>query len=205
MNTFNRNDMGTRNLTTVIKNNQTKVAQYGQWDGYPSGQGLTALNFLLKTDLKNFSEKIDKCKFIDDEKNKEIQDFLKSIGSDDGWLTSSQSEMYNERYKYLSRNHGAGILELIDSSKDDIIWLSDNSSFAQDSLSCEYGYVIDFDKSTFEVYVGFNKIPLNDSERYKGNNIPDFDIFNGYYPIRLIKTYDLNNLPTTDDFLNDFK
>lgn len=38
--------MGTRNLTVVIKKAKPVVAQYGQWDGYPSGQGATVLNFL---------------------------------------------------------------------------------------------------------------------------------------------------------------
>jgi hypothetical protein len=38
--------MGTRNLTRVICDGKTKVAQYGQWDGYPEGQGKTVLNFL---------------------------------------------------------------------------------------------------------------------------------------------------------------
>jgi len=28
-------DMGTRHLTMVIQNKEPKVAQYGQWDGYP--------------------------------------------------------------------------------------------------------------------------------------------------------------------------
>lgn len=35
--------MGTRNLTAVYLDGQYKVAQYGQWDGYPEGQGITAL------------------------------------------------------------------------------------------------------------------------------------------------------------------
>ena len=38
--------MGTRNLTAVYLDGQYKVAQYGQWDGYPEGQGITALTFL---------------------------------------------------------------------------------------------------------------------------------------------------------------
>jgi len=51
--------MGTRNLTMVISNGKTKVAQYGQWDGYPSGQGAAILNFFKKADLKVFKEKVD--------------------------------------------------------------------------------------------------------------------------------------------------
>ena len=49
--------MGTRNLTCVFVNGEYKVAQYCQWDGYPSGQGLTILNFLLgkpTVDSKDF-------------------------------------------------------------------------------------------------------------------------------------------------------
>ena len=54
--------MGTRNATIVIKDNKTKVAQYGQWDGYPSGQGLTALNFLRQANLSQFGTEVDKLK-----------------------------------------------------------------------------------------------------------------------------------------------
>ena len=38
--------MGTRHLTCVVKDGDYKVAQYGQWDGYPSGQGIDILTFL---------------------------------------------------------------------------------------------------------------------------------------------------------------
>lgn len=49
--------MGTRNLTAVYLDGQYKVAQYGQWDGYPEGQGITVLTFLRdKMDLELFKE-----------------------------------------------------------------------------------------------------------------------------------------------------
>lgn len=38
--------MGTRHLICVQHNNEYKVAKYGQWDGYPSGQGAGILEFL---------------------------------------------------------------------------------------------------------------------------------------------------------------
>ena len=37
--------MGTRHLTAVHVDGEYKIAQYGQWDGYPEGQGMTALTF----------------------------------------------------------------------------------------------------------------------------------------------------------------
>ncbi len=52
--TQERKDKGTRNLTCVVVGGEYKVAQYGQWDGYPSGQGLTALNFLRGMDREAF-------------------------------------------------------------------------------------------------------------------------------------------------------
>lgn len=53
--------MGTRHLTCVVKNNEYKVAQYGQWDGYPSGQGVNILNFLKEMSQEKFLKGIDNC------------------------------------------------------------------------------------------------------------------------------------------------
>jgi hypothetical protein len=47
--------MGTRHLTMVVSNNETKVAQYGQWDGYPEGQGVTILTFLRSKDSSEYN------------------------------------------------------------------------------------------------------------------------------------------------------
>ena len=38
--------MGTRNLTVVVKDEQVRVAQYGQWDGYPEVTGRGILKIL---------------------------------------------------------------------------------------------------------------------------------------------------------------
>ena len=48
--------MGTRHITTIIKNWEVKLAQYGQWDWYPSGQWKNLLNILKKVDIKKLSE-----------------------------------------------------------------------------------------------------------------------------------------------------
>ena len=49
--------MGTRNLTMVISQEKTKVAQYGQWDGYPEGQGVKILSILKKVDMSELKKK----------------------------------------------------------------------------------------------------------------------------------------------------
>ena len=60
--------MGTRNLTAVIVNGEHKIAQYGQWDGYPEGAGKEIFYFLKKIIKGNkidvFKEKISECRFI---------------------------------------------------------------------------------------------------------------------------------------------
>jgi hypothetical protein len=180
-------NMGTRNLTMVVSNGQTKIAQYGQWDGYPSGQGVTALNFLRSADMKSFKEKVDNLK----------------------WLTPEQETAINEVpnwaaiYPYLSRDMAADILEYI--TKNDVIGLMNKEAFAGDGLFCEYGYVVDLDKQTFEVYQGFGHGKLSADERFshlegKQTNSGDY-----YAPIRLMKLYKLSELPTEDEFVSDLE
>lgn len=191
--------MGTRNLTIVISNGKTKVAQYGQWDGYPDGQGKTALETLKQIihlgQLGQFKTKIDNLKWLS-KKDGEI------VENDKDWDTN---------YPYLSRDCGAKILSAIHFGKMEvsagigkrkeikvkIIGLTNNEDFAADSLFCEWAYVIDLDKSTFEVYRGFNKQPLTESDRFYKLQ----DLKEGYAPIRLLKSYSINKLPAMKTFL----
>ena len=192
--------MGTRNLTMVIKGEKPVVAQYGQWDGYPGGQGITALKFLRSKSFNKFKKKLDLIRFATKEDIAEVEEFMKSIGVNDGWMNMDQSGKYHEKYPFLTRDHGAKILQLIQDNNDPV-FLTDSTNFANDSLFCEWAYVIDLDKNTFEVYEGFNKKPLEEGERFYGEKKVDTD----YFPVCLIKTYSLSELPTLSQFLKDLE
>ena len=47
--------MGTRHITVIIKNGKPIVAQYGQWDGYFDGAGVTIKNAITKNINKHFN------------------------------------------------------------------------------------------------------------------------------------------------------
>ena len=200
--------MGTRNLVAVYIDGEYKVAQYGQWDGYPDGQGLTALEFLLSSDMELFKEKVRLCRWITQE---EYEETWASIGVDikaNNWMVDIETGYkHKEKYPEHSRDTGAKILELIYTSVNGVA-LGNSIDFAHDGLSCEWGYVIDFDKNTFEVFKGFSKEPLGAGERfYEGDAEHSDERFAGrdykYYGIRNIKTYQLDNLPSEEMFLSE--
>lgn len=122
--------MGTRNLTKVIdKTGKVVVAQYGQWDGYPSGQGINAL--LHAYNYRQIEKNLDKCVFLTDEELDQINGSLdpeKSIA---------------EQYPTLSRDTCADILGYVAWATGKV-GLVDSSDFEQDELFCEGVYTIDF-------------------------------------------------------------
>ena len=186
--------MGTRNLTCVIKDGdykvaQYKVAQYGQWDGHPEGQGLIALNLLQNMELEKLKEQVSKVEFIS---SREIDKMIDGVAG-------SWAKIYPE----FSRDTGAEILSIVYNSEKPTK-LCNEINFVTDSLFCEWAYVVDLDKNTFEVYEGFNQQPLEQFERFY--DIPSKDSgSNGFYQVKQVATFDLNNLPTKDHFLQTLK
>lgn len=205
--------MGTRNLTMVISKGETKVAQYGQWDGYPSVQGANILNFLtfLGTD-KNSKGKILKENKENDWARNNVKEFLKlknlSIETFKENLESlsffkeKEIDLINENFNksleersYLSRDTASEILWKI--AEGNVDKLISNENFAGDSLFCEWAYVVDLDKNTFEVYKGFNNETIDETERFFHLQKEEEE----YKPVTILKSYDLNNLPTLEEFL----
>ena len=67
--------MGTRHLIEVKLDGELKVAQYGQWDGYPTGQGVKIADFIhYKMDKKKFKAALRKCHWITDSESTAIND-----------------------------------------------------------------------------------------------------------------------------------
>lgn len=175
--------MGTRNLTCVVKDGDYKVAQYGQWDGYPEGQGATILEFLSSgLDRKLFESRLDDCVFITDEQIEKL------------W--SKGVKQFGTMYPELSRDTGAEILSLIQKSTAPV-WLSNGIEFAKDGLFCEWCYVIDLDKNTFEVYEGFGKTSMSEDERFYADKVDG----SGYFPVHHVVSFCLDDLPTLGEFV----
>lgn len=184
--------MGTRNLTIVHKNGEYKVAQYGQWDGYPEGLGATLLKFLQSVNMDAFRNAIDNISFYTQEDLKEIDKRIADMRE------ILPNYTWQKDYSHLSRDCGGDILNQI--VFKGVTKVKNDIEFAADSLFCEWAYVVDLDTNKFEVYKGFNEEKLNSDERFyyleeksEGN----------YHPVRFIKSYDIDELPDEKTFISE--
>jgi hypothetical protein len=143
--------MGTRNLTVVKdKSGTNRIAQYGQWDGYPSYSGIQALEFLRNKDWQALLQsKLDLVEFIGDE---EVDELYKQFESTD-W----ENKAFLNAYPGLHRDSGIGILAIVANATFPIKTV-DNSEFANDSLFCEGIYEVDFSTNKFTTIYADNKV-----------------------------------------------
>lgn len=189
--------MGTRHLIAAKIDGVYKLAQYGQWDGYPEGQGMAVLEFLVnEMDMDAFKSALRNCRFIGWE---EVSAELVKFGADpnDYSIRLSDYDRFSEAHPEWSRDTGAKILGFIQSSGG--CGLRSNLDFAADSVFCEWAYVLDFDTMQFEVYEGFNRTPLTEKDRFFFLEPKAED---GYHPVRIRASWPMDALPqTAEDFL----
>lgn len=161
--------MGTRNLTKVIdRDGVIKVAQYGQWDGYPSGQGVTALYHAHNA--KMIEAGLARVRWGSDEEIQAIYNSLPELN----YLGTEDSNNFELLYPNLTRNTCADILGVVAYSVGEVI-LTDNSEFENDDLFCEGVYTIDFQRNKFVSKFG------------------------------KVVEFDLDNLPTKEEYLQAFQ
>ena len=123
--------MGTRHYQVVIdKNGKSKIKQYGQWDGYPNGQGLDILKYLKSGDLIKYQENLSKIPLITKEQ-------IEMVNADVNWP---------KNYPYLSRDCGSDIHQMIE---DGTVPFVRHTGKTEANKWCEGFYTIDFKKNKF--------------------------------------------------------
>lgn len=164
--------MGTRHLIMVKVNNKVKLAQYGQWDGYLSGQGVEIAEFIHtylyeydgKSKLNEFKAKVQALQFVTSEESDAICD-------------KTPDALFNMRHPAFSRDTSAKILPMI--AHGFITKVYDSSAFLKDGLFCEYAYTLDLDKELLTIRTGkvdggnkiAYKIAFSDCNRIHLNNL----------------------------------
>jgi hypothetical protein len=149
--------MGTRHLICAIVDGEYKVAQYGQWDGYPSGQGRDIANILVSAintgQYKDLRDRVKRCRFLTKELANELIDKLEILSKTDH---EEYSREYSRIMEPFDRETSAKIFQLIlDEPKG--LMLQDSLSFGKEpsmGFSCEWSYVVDFDNDNLEIYKG---------------------------------------------------
>lgn len=176
--------MPTRYITVVIADKKPIIAQYGHYDGDPYGNGLKILELLRRDTEHRIKTQFHRCVNLDES---EYRSFYKNHALDEETLEKAHPKFW--------WSDGADLLEML-LDTDRTAETRNYYNFAYDSIQCEWGYVIDYDEQTFEVYKGWNKKPIKYDERFynDGKNIE------GYYPIRMVAIYLLSHLPSPEEF-----
>lgn len=189
--------MGTRGFVGFVADGTEKIA-YNHFDSYPDGLGLDIL-FWLRNALTTHGDVLVR-------QIKALRVIARDSEPTDADIKQLKA-FYNpnvggrgERptwYQLLRGTQGdpaamvrAGVIE-------------DASDFPGDSLFAEYGYVIDVDARTFEAYRGFQREP-HDKGRFAARP-PRNPLDREYYPVALVASWSLDDLPDNDAFLAAFE
>lgn len=139
--------MGTRGFYGVVIDSTTKIT-YNHFDSYPSGLGVDILK-QVKTLLADRTslERNARALVLVDEDSKPTSEQILELS--EFWNGDVSTGDPGEWYSLLRNMQG----DLIASLRAGV--MIDGEDFPVDSLMCEWGYIVDLDKQTFEVYEGF--------------------------------------------------
>ena len=178
--------MGTRHLTVVIKDNEIKLSQYGQWDGYFTYSGTKFLEFVKenlqskskkkqKYRIETFGEKIDTLKKVDEKTYQEFIAIKDKYGFDNTLNKSQFAIPFDIMFPQFSRDTGVRILDIINRIQPYMF----NSNY-------KFPVILDFDGVCCTEFV--NVINLDTEEIYmltthefKGVPLPTCELVENVY------------------------
>ena len=178
--------MGTRHLTVVIKDNEIKLSQYGQWSGYFTYSGTNFLEFVKenlqskskkkqKYRIATFGEKVELLKQVDEKTMQEVRAIREKYDFDNTLNKSEFAIPFDIMFPQFSRDTGVEILDIIDKLQPYMF----NSNY-------KFPVILDFDRVGCTEFV--NVINLDTEEIYmltthefKGVPLPTCELVENVY------------------------
>lgn len=175
--------MGTSAVMYVYEGGKRRFAILTNFDGYPSHAGANILGFVCnRKNVQKLRDSLNKCVLITPEEREEYRKRSRNWEYD-----------YAEKHPEYTVAGDAEFLQTLVSSKGSVYVID----WSNDMRFSDWAYVIDLDRNTFEVYKGMNRIPLEKNERFYDGLPPD----NNVYPFKEVAVFDMDDLPSNDEFL----
>jgi len=181
--------MGTRG-TYGFRLNGEDLVQYNHWDSYPSGLGITILEFIRSTTTDEM-RKIAQGLILVDENSTPTPEQIEECKQ---WANIKVSRQSTKDWYCLLREAQGNPVAW----KNGLRYVIDSHEFMGDSLFCEWGYIVNLDEGILEIYKGYDENP-NAPGRYtsKGHYKTYDDTV--FYGVALIRTIPLSLIQIMSD------
>lgn len=188
--------MGTRGFVGFVVDGTEKIA-YNHWDSYPSGLGADVLEWLNDSrsalESGSLADLARRLRVVDPQSTPTAEDIehLRQFAN-----LGVGEQTLDDWYVLLRNTQGKPALMLEAGA------IEDAAHFPLDSLMAEWGYVVDFDAGSFEVYRGFQISP-HDEGRFAARPPAGHDarLSSTYYPCALVASWPLSDLPDAKSFI----
>ena len=172
--------MSTRGAYGFHKDGVDKIT-YNHYDSYPEGLGAEIVKFCRTTSKEEMNEVFDHIILVDRSSTPSKEQIRACVDYYDDTVSTGK---IREWYALLRQAQGG-----LDAYKDGLRYMIDSKAFMQDSLFCEWAYVINLTSGKLEVYRGFCTTPQDN--RYFLPYSEDED----YYNVRLLMEFPLDKIP----------
>lgn len=183
--------MGTRGALGFVIDGEEKIT-YNHFDSYPSGLGVTVLNWLRKqTDWDAVKDQVRQLLVVDAE-SKPTQEQIDHLVKYANLNVADQN--LDDWYCLLRETQGMPGLIL------EAGVVADAKEFPLDSLFCEWAYIVDFDHEKLEVYRGFQHEPHTSGRFHDRGPLKQSYSGETYHPVKLVGAYSIRELPADATF-----
>lgn len=178
--------MGTRGAFG-FRHKQQDYVTYCHFDSYPDGLGSTMAKFVMDNDMDRVRTQVEQLELVDQHGSQPTPQQIQRC-KDAGLVDTSVSTNSEQDWYCLLREGQGDPGALLN-----VGYMIDSAPFLEDSLFCEWAYIVNLDDGVFEVYEGFQQKRHN-----KGRYAKPKQPFHGtdeYQPVALIKEIPFDELP----------